>query len=204
LLNRCNETFYTERFTQLWLYNVIAYCGEHLERAERFIRDGEYMRASVEILRTTYQKLPAGAYAVWRDVPQSSGRSVSRFLAAAKRAGDPVTAELYLAASRLDEATTWDRLAAVPAQGRKMRDLTLAIRRGAGEDVDELAATRDILNVCLWKTVITEPSEVARLRWTGATADPGEVRRQFEAARTFLDWLRRKAGGPASASTRRV
>jgi len=189
-LQRCNDTFHTDRFINLWVDRITTYCGKLLSSAESLIRDGNYMEASIEILRTTYQKLPAGAYAIWRVVPQSSARSVTRFLAAAKQIGDSATADLYLAASRLDEATTWDRFAAVPSEGRKARDLMWAIRRGAGEDVDELSSTRDILNLSLWKTIISNSSKGTRPRWTGATSDPDEVKAQYEAARGLLEWLR--------------
>ena len=188
-LGRCNETFYADRFIELWVRRVITRCSRLLTHAESLIRRGEYMQASLEILRTTYQQLPAGAYAVWRTVPQSSSRSVTRFLAAADKAQDSRTAELYLAASRLDKATAWDRFAALPPQGKKTRDPMWTIRRGAGEDVDELSATRDILNLSLWKTVITNTSTGVRPRWTGATYDADEVKAQYEAARGLLEWL---------------
>ena len=202
-LDRCKETLSTDRFIKIWLDKVITYCGELLTRAESLIRNGDYMEASLEILRTTYQKLPAGAYAVWRRVPQSSARSVTRFLSAAQEAEEKGAAELYLAASRLDEPTTWDRFAAVPAEDRATRNLMWTIRRGAGEDVDEISATRDILNLSLWKTVITDSSAGPRPRWTGATGDGSEVKAQFEAARGLLNWLRSQVDGPTSSSSRR-
>jgi len=202
-LQRCNDTFYTDRLIELWVNKVTTYCGKLLSRAERLIRDGNYMSASIEILRTTYQQLPAGAYAIWRVVPQSSGRSVTRFLAAAKQAGDSATAHLYLAASRLDEATIWVRFAAVPLEEKKTRDLLLAIRRGAGEEVDELSVTRDLLNVSLWKTVITNSSWGARPQWTGATSDMHEVKAQYEAARGLLLWLRGQLDKLTTAPSRR-
>ncbi|HUW83803.1 MAG TPA: hypothetical protein VMZ31_13525 [Phycisphaerae bacterium] len=202
-LDRCNETFYTDRFAQLWLHKVITYCTEQLGIAERHIRDGRHMQGSLDILRTTYQRLPAGAYAIWRKIPQSSARSVTRFLRVAGEAGDSTVAALYLAASRLAEQTVWERFAAVPLRGRQMRDLMWTIRRGAGEELDELSVTRDVLNLSLWTTVITDSSDGPRPAWTGATPDPGKVLRQFEAARTLLDWLHKEADTPTSASRRR-
>jgi hypothetical protein len=202
-LQRCTDTFYSDRFIELWVEKVITYCGRLLSRAENLIRDGSHMEASVEILRTTYQQLPAGGYAVWRVVPQSSARSVSRFVVTAKQARCDAAADLYLAASRLDEATTWDRFDAVPPEGKRARDLMWQIRRAAGEEVGELAVTRDILNLSLWNNVIVHATAGARPRWTGATGDAHEVKAQYEAARAFLDWLRRQLAGPATTSSRR-
>ena len=189
-LRRCNDTFYTDRLVQLWLHKVVTYCGKLLAAAEEHLQDGENMPASLDILRTTYQQLPAGAYAVWRKVAQSSARSVTRFLTAATEAQERTIQELYLAASRLEERTVWERFDTVPPEGRQMRDLMWEIRRGAGEELDELAVTRDTLNLSLWETVITRSSDGPRPAWTGATRDRGEVEAQLEAARAFLDWLR--------------
>jgi predicted nucleotidyltransferase len=200
-LRRCNDTFYSTRFVQLWVQKVTTYCGKLLREAEGLIGRGDFMEASLEILRTTYQQLPAGGYAVWRVVPQSSARSVSRFLAAAAQARSSAIAEQYLAASRLDESTALDRLAAVPLEGKKARDLMWQVRRGAGEDVDELSVTRDILNLSLWKTVITDSTKGPRPRWTGATCDAGEVQTQYEAARGLLEWLCEQQDGPAAGSS---
>jgi hypothetical protein len=189
-LQRCNESFGTDRFAKLWASKVIAYCGRLLARAECFLRDDRYMEASIEILRVTYQKLSAGAYAVWRVIPQRGAQSVSRFLAAARWARESEMANLYLVASRLDTATVWERFDAVPPQGKRARDLMWAIRRGAGEGVDELSVTRDILNLALCETVIKDPRGGVRPRWTGATSDAAEVKAQYEAARALLNWLR--------------
>jgi hypothetical protein len=158
------------------------------------------MEASIEILKMTYQRLSAGAYALWRVVPQRGAQSVTRFLEAARQAGDSVTANLYLEAARLDEATAWERFDAVPPQGRKARDLMWAIRRGADEDVDKLSVTRDILNLSLWKTILSSPGGGPRPRWTGATYDADQVKVQYEAAHNFLDWLREQLGGSTTPS----
>jgi predicted nucleotidyltransferase len=200
-LQRCNDTFYMDRFIELWVSKVIAYCGRQLARAECLIHDGEYMQASIEILRATCQKLLAGAYAIWRVVPQSGARSVSRFLTAAGQARESAIADLYLAASRLDEKTTWERFDALPPQGVEARDLMWAIRRGAGEEVNELSVTRDILNLSLWKTVIVDPRGGVRPPWTGATGDAAEVVAQYGAAHDLLEWLCGQLGGPMPAST---
>jgi predicted nucleotidyltransferase len=197
-LQRCNETFPADRLLALWAGKVVSHCSGLLGRAESLIRDGSYMEASVEILRTTYQQLPAGAYAVWRVVPQSSSRGVSRFLSAAQAGG---VADLCLAASRLDEPTTWERFDAVPPEGKGARDLMQRVRRGAGEDVDELAATRDLLNLTLWKAVIADPAAGPRPLWTGVTDNARKVKAQYEAARGLLEWLREQLavrdGGPS-------
>jgi len=204
LLDRCNDTFYTDRFAQLWLRKVVTYCTKRLGMAERHIRGGRHMQASLDILRTTYQRLPAGAYAIWRKVPQSSARSVTRFLRVAEGARNSTVAALYLTASRLGQQSVWQRFAAMPPRGRQTRDLMWTIRRGAGEELDEVSVTRDVLNLSLWSTVITDSSAEPRPAWSGATADPLEVRRQLEAAHSLLDWLRKEEGRPASASGRRV
>lgn len=203
-LQRCNDSFCTDRFIELWVNKVIAYCGQLLTRVECFLRDDKYMEASIEILRATYQRLPAGAYAVWRVVPQRGAQSVTRFLAAARQARESAIANLYLAASRLDTATAWERFDAVPLQGKRARDLMWAIRRGAGEVVDELSVARDILNLSLWKTVIKNPRRGVRPRWTGVTYDADEVKAQYEAAHDLLDWLREQLGGSTAESSQYI
>lgn len=72
---------------------------------------------------------------------------MTRLLAAAQEAGDQDLGELFLGAARLDEDAVWERFAAVPKAGQREREVWLAIRQGAGEDVDALAATRDLLYV---------------------------------------------------------
>jgi len=188
-LGRCDEVFDSDRFVALWLGRVISGCTRQLEKAATRLREGDPKGSSLEVLRATYQQLPAGAYAVWRKVPQSSARSVTRFLTAAREAGDHVKEELYLTSCRLEEATAWERIATAPLEGEHMRDLMWAIREGAGERLDELAVTRDVLNLSLWRTVITDMSDEPRPPWTGVTDERGEAQRQLDAAWALLERL---------------
>ena len=71
-----------------------------------------------------------------------------------------------------------------------LRDVLWAIRRGAGEAVDELAATRDLLNIALLHPVVSDDSRAPRPAWTGVTNDELAARAQFEAAEEMLRRLR--------------
>ncbi len=180
-LDRCNHMFSTDCFIHLWLGRVICTTGYELETAARLMKEGDWSNASLRILRTAYQDLPAGCYAMWQNVPQSSARGVSRFLDTASSVDDQEIGELYLKAARLTERDVWQRFAAVPPSGKRMRDVMWAIRRGAGERIDGLAVTRDVLNLSLY--YIEDNNTCPLPRWTGVTNDAATVRAQFEAAK---------------------
>ena len=180
-LDRCDHVFSTDCFTRLWLERVICTTGCELETAARLMKEEDWSNASLKILGITYQDLPAGCYAMWRNVPQSSARSVSRFLDTASDVGAQEIGELYLKAARLTARDVWRRFAAVPPSGKRMRDVMWAIRRGAGERIDDLAVTRDVLNLSLY--YIKNNNTCPLPRWTGVANDAATVRAQFKAAK---------------------
>ena len=194
-LDRCNRVFETDRFGRLWLKKMIAYGEESLRSAGTHASAGNWASASLEILRVAYQRLPCGAYAMWRRLPESSGRAVSRFLRAAEEEHNPEVADLYLKTSRLEENVMFERFASLPPEAKKERDLALEIRQGSGETTDELSVTRDLLNASLWEAVVRDGSDGPRPVWTGVTGDRDQVGRQLEAAHALVACLSGKRTG---------
>ncbi len=186
-LDRCNRVLFADCFVDLWLRRVIDDAAGKLCRARDLIGQGDWGGASFEIISAAYGMM-SGGYAMWRLLPQSLSRGVSRFLAAASDVGDPYTGELFLLAARLSENDTWERFHAVPEAGRRERDVRLAIRQGAGEELDALAATRDLLLVACWEAERHDGAPPYP-EWSGATDSPAIVRAQLEAAQTIVQRL---------------
>jgi predicted nucleotidyltransferase len=185
-LDRCKVALASERFARLWLGVEIGAQVDRLEQAIEHAARGDWSGASLSILSNDGS---GGWYALWRRLPQSISRGVSRFLAAAEEMGEHEIGELFLEANRLSEDDTWCRFASVPAAGQRERDVWLAVRHGAGETIDELGATRDLLHVSL-KLVIQRGCSGLWPGWTGVTADEAPVRAQFEAAEELVRRLR--------------
>lgn len=191
-LERCSRVLFADRFVDIWLRRVIDDAARKLSRARDLVAGRGWVSASFEIISAAYGMM-SGAYAMWRLLPQSLSRGVTRFLAAASEAGDPAMGELFLLAARLTETDTWQRFDAVPADGRRERDLWLAIRQGAGEDVDPLAGTRDFLLVTCW--VAERDDRVPPYPvWSGATDNAAIVRAQLQAAEAMLQRLQSARG----------
>jgi hypothetical protein len=118
-------------------------------------------------------------------------RYVTRLTCAANEVGDTSSTELFLTAARLRPEDTWRRFAQAPDRARWERDRTLAIRQGAGEDVDTLGATRDLLQAVsildAWRRKM--PAE-EHPEWAGVARDERMVRTQLEAAWAILSRLR--------------
>lgn len=190
LLGRYTRLLFDDRVVALELAGIEAGPGRRLEDAGEHLGRGDWPSASLETLRATHD-LTAGLYSAWRRVPQSIMRYVTRLLGAANEVGDTGTAELFLTAARLWPEDTWRRFAQTPDRGRWERDRTLAIRQGAGEEVDCLGATRDLLQAVsildAWRKK-APPDEYPG--WSGVARDERTVRAQFDAAREMMSCLR--------------
>jgi predicted nucleotidyltransferase len=185
-IKRCNRLVFSDRFVHTWLRTVTGEESEKLKSAADLIGEADWTRASLEILRAT-QGMTAGIYGMWRRVPESLMRCVSRLLATARDMGDEAMGESFLTAACLSEEDTWGRFASVPSSGRCERDRHLAIRQGAAEDVDELGATRDLLHSVSYLDVWRDERATGPYpEWSGVTGDKARVRAQFDAAEEIL------------------
>jgi hypothetical protein len=190
VLERHTRLLFDDRFVAMELAAIEAGPGRRLQDAREHLGRKDWGSASLETLRATHD-LTAGLYSAWRRVPQSIMRYVTRLLRAANEVGDTGTAELFLTAARLWPEDTWRRFAQAPDRGRWERDRALAIRRGAGEDVDCLGATRDLLQAVsildAWrkKAPADEYPE-----WSGVARDERTARTQFDAAWEIMSRLR--------------
>jgi len=187
LLDRCESVLFGDRFVHLWLRRATDDVSRKLASAAALMRAGDWSCASLDVL-VAADWMTGAMYALWRKLPQSISRGASRLLAAAREAGDQDLGELFLVAARLDEDAVRGRFAAVPPAGRRERDVWLAIRQGAGEDVDALAATRDLLYVS-WRVLHVSGDRHSAdpyPEWTGVTNHEATVRTQLEAAAEIL------------------
>ena len=190
-VERCNRVLWTDRFVKLWLRLAGDDAEERVEGARRCLRAGDPAGASLALILTAHV-MTGGMYGAWRRLPESISRGVTRFLAAAEEMGDAAAGEQFLRAARLSGDEAGERLAATPPAGQRERDVWLAIRRGNGEILDELGATRDLLHTALWVAVMLERSlSTPYPLWTGVTADEEIVRNQLEAAEGMLGRLQR-------------
>lgn len=190
-VERCNEALWTDRFVKLWLRLAGDDAEERVEGARRCLRAGDPAGASLALILAAHV-MTGGMYGAWRRLPESISRGVTRFLAAAEEMGDAAVGEQFLCAARLSGDEAGERLAAAPPAGQRERDVWLAIRRGNGEILDELGATRDLLHTTLWVAAMLERSLSAPYPlWTGATSDERIVRRQLDAAQQMLARLGR-------------
>ncbi len=103
--------------------------------------------------------------------------------------GDRAVGECLLAAASLGEEKVRRRFDALPPEGKRERDVWLAIRQLAGEDIDELEGTRDFLQVSSW-IALGDSRYLPYPRWTGVTDEETVVRSQAAAAEELLRLLR--------------
>jgi hypothetical protein len=189
-VERCNEALWTDRFVKLWLRLAGEDAEEQVEGARRCLRASDPAGASLALILAAHV-MTGGLYGAWRRLPESISRGVTRFLAAAEEMGDAAVGEQFLCAARLSGDEVGERFAATPPAGQRERDVWLAIRRGNGEILDELGATRDLLHTTLWVATTLERNLSAPYpQWTGVTSDERIVRNQLEAAEAMLARLR--------------
>ncbi len=190
-ISRCNRMLWTDRFVKLWLRRAGEDAEERVEGARSRLRNGDAAAASLELILAA-QVMTGPMYALWRKLPESISRGVTRFLAAAAEMREQEVSSHFLSAARLSEDEVGERFAATPPAGQRERDVCLAIRRGNGESLDALGATRDLLHISLWVAVMLDRSLCAPYAlWTGVTADEQIVRRQLDAAQAMLARLQR-------------
>jgi hypothetical protein len=190
-VERCNRALWTDWFEKLWLRMAADDAKEGVEEGRSHLQDGDAAAASLALILAAHV-MTGGMYGAWRRLPESISRGVTRFLRVAEEMGEQEVASHFLCAARLNGDEVGERFAATPPAGQRERDVWLAIRRGSGEILDELAATRDLLHTTLWVAATLERSLSAPYpQWTGVTSDERIVRRQLEAAEAMLARLER-------------
>jgi hypothetical protein len=180
LVQRCEAALREERFLSLWLDIALRDEHERLAEAADHVARGDWLGASRAVLRSDGASI---CYARWRRLPENLCRGVTHFLRACGEAGNPEIGDLFLTANRLHEDQVWQRFAAVPPEGQRECEVWLAIRRETGEEVSELAATRDLLYV---NTRMSRRAQEAWPAWMGATDDEAAVHAQCRAARELV------------------
>ena len=198
-VGRWGDAVFSDRFVEVLAEAMIEEAGRELAQAAALAQSGKHAHASAFVIRTTYM-MTAAAYALWRRLPQSLSRGVTRFMAAATEAGGPAIADLFLAASRLTEDETWERLQMLPPEGRRERDLVWQVRQGCGEVVGELGATRDFLyDPCM---DATSEGASPRAPWHGVSDRAEAVAEQLDAAHEMVRRLERAryGGSPRKGS----
>jgi predicted nucleotidyltransferase len=186
-LRRCHQAGVADRLVREGVEGAMATVRESLQAASDMVQDRNLPDASKKIICAAIW-LIWGVYGLWCKAPRSTTRGIARLIQDATEADDDEIVAPFLAAVRLGEENTWQRFAQVAECGRAERDLVLAVRRGAGETVDELTATRDLLyshtERLMWRSA---PSDCPA--WSGVTDDETAVRTQLAAAEDLVSWL---------------
>ena len=144
-VERCNETVYSDGFLAQWVQTDIDGASENLSRCKEAANRGEWEQASVEGLLATGH-LVHGHYGVWRRVPQSITRFVTRFEAAADEAAEGRAAQSFMLAARLGDEDVERRFESQPPSHQKERDVVFEIRGRTEEGINVMAVTRDLLH----------------------------------------------------------
>ena len=193
ILDRFNQILFDDRFLSLWLRASIDETAQKLRDAEDSLLGQDISSASYHLVCAA-NAMNDGILATWHELPESLTRFVTRFLAFARERGDEEIPEWFLTAGRLGEDETWKRFASAPPVVKWEKEVLIQVRRGGGEDLDELGVTRDLLQAHFW----VDFSDVENLSslppWTGVTAAETEVQEQLQAAKKMLAYLRSAEG----------
>ena len=185
-IRRCERIVFGPRFLRLMLDHDIPALESRLDAASALARAGDFAAASALTLVAVHD-VTAVLHLLWGTLPESICRAVTRLGNAAKAPAEAM-GEAFLTAVGLSEDQTWRRFGAAPAWATQERDVLLAVRRGAGEDIEELDATRDLLHVTSYLAArggegATCPPWLSSCR---TLADAGE---RIRAARDIADYL---------------
>jgi len=188
-IERCGHVLFSNHFLGLARRQTLDDMARRQAEANEQMADGRWSAASFGLMRMAHE-IATFLLLCWGHVPQSLSRSVSRFLAAAERAQRSDIADWFLDAVRLGPEQTTDRFDGLPRAATMERDRLLAIRAGSGENVGELAATRDMLHVRFWVDVGRSPQLDGPFpKWTGVADRPDDVAAQYSAVRGLLQSL---------------
>ena len=188
-IERCGHVLFSNRFLGLTRRQALDDMARRQAEASELMAGGRWSAASLCLMRMAHE-IATSLLLCWGHVPQSLSRSVSRFLAAAGRARRADIAEWFLDAVRLRPEQTTDRFHGLPPAATVERDRLLAIRAGSGENVDELAVTRDMLHVRFWVDVgRSSQLDGPFPKWTGVVDGPDDVAAQYSAVQGLLQSL---------------
>ncbi len=185
-IRRCERFVFGRRFLRLMVDDNIPVLESRLDAASALARGGNYAAANALTL-VAVQDVTAALHLLWGALPESISRAVTRLRNAAKAPAEWV-GEAFLTAIGLSEDETWRRFAAAPAWATQEQDVLLAVRRGAGEDIDELDATRDLLHVTSY--LAARGGEGAACpAWLSARNTLADAGERVRAARSIGDYL---------------
>ena len=185
-IGRCERIVFGRRFVRMCVDDEVRAESARLEVASELARAGECVAANALALLAAHE-MTAALHLRWRALPESISRAVTRLVRLAE-AHEARVGEAFLTASGLSEEETWRRFAAAPPWAARERDVLLAVRRGAGEDVDELDVTRDLLHVTSYLAARAGDGGPCPA-WLTARNTLADARERLRAARSMLEYL---------------
>ena len=185
-IRQCERAVFGERFVGLMLDCDVPGLAARLDAASELARGRDCAAANALTLVAAHE-VTAALYLLWRELPESISRAVTKLLGLAE-AHEGWIGEAFLTAVGLTEDETRRRFEAAPGWARHERDVLLAVRRGAGEDVDELDVTRDLLHVTSYLAARGDPQSRCP-QWLSACNTLGDARERVRAARSIGDYL---------------
>ena len=207
-IERCGHVLFSSRLLGITRRQTIDDMEARQAEVCELMAGGHWSAASLGLMRMAHE-ISTFLLLCWGRVPQSISRSASRFLSAAKRAQRTDVARWLLDAVRLRPEQTMERFIGLPRAATVERNRLLAIRVGSGEDVDELAVTRDLLHVRFWVDVCRSSQLGGPFpKWTGVAEAPEDVGAQYQAVNCLLQalqnvltaWLSRKPSSACAAT----
>jgi len=185
-IRRCERIVFGRRFLRFMLEEGVRDITSRLGVASELARGGDPAAANALIVVAVHE-VTGSLHLLWRTLPESISRAVTRLLHTAA-AHETWVGEAFLTAAGLSEDETWRRFEAAPVWAAQQRDVELAVRRGAGEDVSELDVTRDLLHVTSYLAA-RGGAEGPCPAWLSARNTLADARERLRATRSIVDYL---------------
>jgi hypothetical protein len=191
VVERFNKAVFSDAFVLCSLDAHVAKAQGQIDAAAEAQGKGAYAAASVALLKSV-TSLTSGCYAVWRTVPQSLMRYMTRFRHAAERVGQSSVSEVIMRLARVNDDDCLKRCESVPERGRREIDMMCAIRQETEPGIERLAVVRDLLHATAH---LKRHDPVCDLLdgWQCLEHNEETVARQHEAAETVLQYLQMEA-----------
>lgn len=191
LIERWDRVLFSDTFRRLSGAAALRAMKTKLADAISLMSRAQWPAASFALMRMAHE-MTSQFYLSWGRIPQSLSRGVTRFIAAASDEREADAGEWFLEAARLKPEHVRLRFEGLPPAATTEHDRLLAIRKGAGEDVDEVAVTQDLLHVRFWVDVgRTANTQGPFPKWTGVSDHPDGVRAQCRAVEHLIRRLQR-------------
>jgi len=184
-IGRCERVVFGRRFVHLCLDGQIGAETARLAVASELARAGQGAAANALALLAAHE-MTAALHLLWRSLPESLSRAVTRMLGLAA-ANEAWIGEAFLTAAGLTEEETARRFEAAPVWAACERDVLLAVRCGAGEEIGELDVTRDLLHVTSYLAARGGGGQCPL--WLSARNTLADARERLRAARSLVEYL---------------